>query len=553
MPTIDDSQRARLVSLLWSLKRAIADAPEGAVPGLRYVHFNALLREERYREEVISQCLLSDSEEVRHLAAEIRELRLPDAVIGSRRPVDSEPPEEPAAEAPGPSAVPPPSRPATDSRLAGAVRVGGLLAAVGVLAAVLVGLGRGFLAATRVVEVSGSLPRDTLWRTGERYHLKDMVYVESGATLTIEPGVQITGGPGSALIVTRDADINARGTREAPIVFTSAKPPGQRARGDWGGVVLLGNAPVNTGVGHVEGIDRADPRGAFGGSDSNESCGILQYIRIEFAGHEISADNELNGLTLGGCGAGTVLRNLQVHMGLDDGVELFGGSANLSHVLISRAGDDGLDWDRGWTGQGQFIIVLQDGDKGDSAIEADNYKKDNGAEPRSAPTLSNLTLLSSGNPGIAQRGMTLREGTGGDLRNVLVAGFTLGAIDVRGAATVAQIEKGGLRISGLVLTDPVGDWFEAESGEKDDDGGFDEAAWIRTVEGATFREHGLLDPDTADPRGPRLVPRDDPILRTAAVPLPQGEFWDEAANFAGAVRPGSRGSWLDGWAAFPSD
>lgn len=399
-----------------------------------------------------------------------------------------------------------------------------------------------------VETVSGSLFGDVVWRADRVYRLTGMVYVESGSSLSIEPGTRIEGERGSALVVTRDGRLNARGERYNPVVFTSARPEGEQQAGDWGGVVLLGSAPINTGTGHIEGIPADDPRGGFGGSDPHHNCGFIQYARIEFAGYEISANNELNGLTVGGCGDATVLRYIQVHAGLDDGIEFFGGTANLSHVVITEADDDSLDWDRGWQGNGQFLVIKQSPGIGDNGFEADNFKDDHLAQPRSAPTLANVSILGPGEGNGAQRGMVLRRGTGLDLRNALIADMPGDAIDIRDAATVEQVQRGALRFDGvLVARSDRGSPFSREEGEGDDDGGFDEDAFF-TEENGVHRV-GPVMLSTADPSssGLAIVPPSGSAFDRLAVSLPKGEFWDESATFVGAVRPGSRTTWLEGW------
>lgn len=578
------------MSLLWSLKLAIEKAPAGSTPGVHYIHFNALRTDKAYRTEVIEQALRSQIEEVRTLAQQVisiqhledaqaaaataaadatalyptgAEENLPQSQFANQMPAYGQAPAY-GNQAPAYGQVPPYgagmypphlNREATHRRLSGLTTVGFAFLVIALL------IGGYFLTDAWLtkqltnVEIQGSITQDTVWRSGSTYLLNGLVFVEGSATLSIEPGTRILGNPGSALIVTRDAHLNARGTAEQPIVFTSVKPAGQRARGDWGGVVLLGNAPVNTSVGYVEGIDRADPRGSYGGTNDTESCGILTYVRIEFAGNEISKDNELNGLTLGGCGSGTILRFVQVHMGLDDGIEFFGGSANLSNIVITRADDDGLDWDRGWTGSGQFIVIQQDAQSGDSCVEADNQKKDPNAMPRSAPSLSNVTLIAGGDPMKAQRGMVLRLGTGADLRNLLLAGFSLDAIDVRDGATVEQTKTGVLQAHALVFTDAVGGRiFERETGEDDDDGGFDEEAFFLGPEsGSAFIPDQVLSRAAHDLGKPDFTPIYNESLMKIHTPIIQGEFWDEAANYVGAIRPGSRTTWLDGWTAFDNN
>ena len=282
--------------------------------------------------------------------------------------------------------------------------------------------------------VAASIAEPTTWQAGRTYRLDGLVFVESGTRLVIEPGVTVVGGPGAALIVTRHATIQARGTSTEPIVFTSAKPEGERASGDWGGVVLLGNAPINRGQASVEGIARGDRRATFGGDDPASSCGVLEYVRIEFAGYPFGADNELNGLTLGGCGRGTHVRYVQVHRGTDDGIEILGGTVDLKYVFVSHAGDDSFDWDMGWTGRSQFVVIQQHPDMGDSGLEGNNWRDRPSAPPISKPRIYNVTMVGSRNPDRAQRAIVVRHGSGGDFRNFVITGFPLESIDLRGGA-----------------------------------------------------------------------------------------------------------------------
>ena len=125
--------------------------------------------------------------------------------------------------------------------------------------------------------VPQSIAKSTTWRAGRTYRLDGLVFVDGGARLVIEPGVTVLGGPGAALVVTRDASMHARGTVAEPIVFTSAMAAGERASGDWGGVVLLGSAPINRGQANIEGIPPDDSRGAFGGNDPASNCGLMEF------------------------------------------------------------------------------------------------------------------------------------------------------------------------------------------------------------------------------------------------------------------------------------
>ena len=404
--------------------------------------------------------------------------------------------------------------------------------------------------------VQASVVETTTWKTGRTYRLDGLVFVEAGARLFIEPGVTVLGETGAALVVTRDASIHARGTANAPIVFTSARSEGTRASGDWGGVVLLGNAPINRGQANVEGIPHNDRRGVFGGNDRRSSCGVLEYVRIEFAGYPIGADNELNGLTLGGCGSETLVRHVQVHRAYDDGIEVFGGVADLKYVLLSHAGDDALDWDMGWTGRAQFLVIQQHPEMGDTGFEGDNSADDLGAEPISRPRIYNVTMVGSGSANRPQRAMVIRNGSGGEFRNFLITGFPLESIDLRGEPTAGRIASGTLSFGSIVMSAigaDGGTYFVDEWGAGDDDGGFDERRYF-----SELAPDIVL--DAPQPLGPKARSLTDPDFTPAAAyigagsqwsPPPNEEFWDEAASYYGAVRYGERTSWMHGWIAWP--
>ncbi|MGB8332613.1 MAG: hypothetical protein WCE62_20990, partial [Polyangiales bacterium] len=232
------------------------------------------------------------------------------------------------------------------------------------------GGGGGGLCATagETVTLPTDISEDLTLTSDCTYRIAQTVFV-TGGTLTIEEGTRLIGDNAAGLIVTRGGMIDAQGSASAPIVFTSSAPVGSRQPGNWGGVVLLGSAPLSwgnaacggdTGVtceGSIEGISEQDNRGTYGGTDPASDCGTLRYVRIEFAGYTFGEDNELNALTLGGCGTDTTLEYLQLHQGEDDGVEFFGGTASISNFVVSATGDDGLDWDQGWQGEATNFIV----------------------------------------------------------------------------------------------------------------------------------------------------------------------------------------------------
>jgi hypothetical protein len=317
-----------------------------------------------------------------------------------------------------------------------------------------------------LVEITDEeITQDTVLEAACTYVLTTETYVV-GAELSIEAGTEIQGDQGSALIVTNTARIDAQGTSEAPIVFTSSALPSQAASGDWGGIVLLGLARLSWGdttcdgeagecVGSVEGIAPGNPRGAFGGDDDTHDCGTMRYVRIEYAGFQFGGDNELNGLTVGGCGDQTVLSYIQVHRGLDDGVEFFGGTAPIDHLIVTGPGDDGLDWDQGWRGTADNVIVhhFSSTSSSPNGIEADNYGSgNNNVQPRSAPQVRNATVIGDGRP--EGSGVVTRVGTWGILDGLVVVDFGGAGYDMRnGAWSVAGGWPDGIVVTNSCFND----------------------------------------------------------------------------------------------------
>jgi hypothetical protein len=404
--------------------------------------------------------------------------------------------------------------------------------------------------ATRV-DVSADIDSDITWTSDNYYVLTTHIFVR-GATLTIEPGVRVLGENGSSLVITSTARLSAVGTAEAPIVFTSAQPEGSRLAGDWGGVVLLGTAPINVkgGTSQVEGFPAGTDGTEYGGDDDAHDCGELKYVRVEFAGFELAPDNELNALTLGACGTGTSIDFVQLHGGSDDGVEFFGGTADARHVIVSQVQDDGVDWDFGWQGRAQFVIVQQTGFS-NSGFESDNNGNDNDATPRSHPTLYNVTLVGSdAEPGGAnqkQTGMHLRRGTAGEINNAIIAHFADFPVDIDGASTVAQTPD-NLFIRNSIFFDNGGQeqWADPE----DNDEGFDEGGYFRDE--ATNHEVDPLLSAARSLDAPGFDPgTGSPALEAANAGAPPDDgFFDSAATFIGAV---GADDWTAGWTAYPAN
>lgn len=227
------------------------------------------------------------------------------------------------------------------------------------------------------------------------YVLKGWVYVNEGATLTIEPGTIIKGDKATkaALIIKRGAKINAQGTSSAPIVFTSNQAKGSRKPGDWGGVILLGKAKNNATEMTIEG----GPDAKHGGSDDTDNSGVLSYARIEFAGFPFKEDEEINGLTLGSVGSGTKLDHIQVSYSNDDSFEWFGGTANAKYLIAYHGWDDDFDTDNGFSGKLQFLLSVRHPKIADKSLsngfESDNNKNGTTSEPITSPVFSNVTFI----------------------------------------------------------------------------------------------------------------------------------------------------------------
>lgn len=298
------------------------------------------------------------------------------------------------------------------------------------------------------VAVETDITSDTTWTADNDYFLLNPIFVKSGVTLTIEPGTRILGDKAGigTLIVERGARLMAVGTREAPIVFTSAQPIGTRNTQDWGGLIINGAAPINVPGG--EAIGEGDT-GNYGGDNPADSSGELRFVRVEFAGIEFSPDNELNGIAFQGVGNGTKAEFVQVHRNKDDGIEFFGGTVDLKYAIVTGAADDSFDWTDGWTGRGQFWVAQQYGNDADQGFENDNNGENNDLEPRSAAKIYNFTLV--GDPDFdlgdeSDIGMLIREGAAGTYMNGIVIGFKEEAVEIDDASTFQMGVDGRLKI-----------------------------------------------------------------------------------------------------------
>jgi hypothetical protein len=235
--------------------------------------------------------------------------------------------------------------------------------------------------------VSANITTNTTWTSNKTYLLNGIIYVTNGATLTIQPGTVVRGNAavsgGTALVITKNSKINAQGTAEAPIVFTSSKDTGARQVGDWGGLIILGRAALNRpgGIANIEGIATSTNTEYGGGAspNDNDNSGVLTYARIEYGGYVFATDQEINGLTMGAVGRGTQIDHVQTSFINDDAFEWFGGTVNCSYLVAYRCLDDNWDTDFGYSGSIQFALGVRDPNISDqsSGSTSEGFESDN--------------------------------------------------------------------------------------------------------------------------------------------------------------------------------
>jgi hypothetical protein len=329
----------------------------------------------------------------------------------------------------------------------------------------------------KVATISADITANRTLYADTVYTISGFVHVPAGVTLTIQPGTTIFGEygtVGSSLFILRGGKIMACGTVDAPIVFTSSRPAGQRAPGDWGGLILVGNATINRGADtELEGTGSSanNPVVVYGGgTQDDDSSGELCYVRVEFAGYAISADNELNSFTFAAVGSGTKLEYLQALAGLDDHFEWFGGTVDSKYLVSYESGDDHFDASEGFRGRSQFMIAYQskvlvprpgaggvssdpqgienDGCAGANCLDGQN------SMPLTQPLWANFTLIGTG-PGFVDansggHGMVIRRGSAGYYVNGVVARWPKSAVSVRDASTTARVSSGEMLIANVL-------------------------------------------------------------------------------------------------------
>jgi hypothetical protein len=319
------------------------------------------------------------------------------------------------------------------------------------------------------------------------YKLSGYVKVSNGATLTIEPGTKIVGDSmvtGSSLWILRGAKIDANGTAAAPIVFTSARSAGNRKAGDWGGIIIVGNGIINrTGTNILtEGGAAGQAVDYSGGNNNSDNSGTLRYVRIEFAGYDISngGGQELNSLSSYAVGRGTTYEYVQTLMGLDDSFEWWGGAVDGRYLISYESGDDHFDWTEGYTGRVQYLIGFQsviptpqtgagvfatdprgfEGDGCDANNSGCTLTSTGASTPYSMPVFANFTMVGPGQlTGVPAdgHGGVWRRGTGGTFMNGIIARWKGTGIDIRDAWSdslfVGSNGRDSLQITNILLAE----------------------------------------------------------------------------------------------------
>lgn len=316
---------------------------------------------------------------------------------------------------------------------------------------------------TQFVELKGNLTTQTL-SADKKYLLKGQVFIQDGQTVTIQPGTVIFGDKltKGTLVVNIGGKLIAEGTVDKPIIFTSALDAGIRDRGDWGGIVILGKANVNQNKPAIEGIT---PEVNYGTTNStafdNDNSGVFKYVRVEFAGIELTPNNETNSITLGGVGRGTIMENCMVSFGGDDGFEWFGGTVNGKNLVSLATWDDDFDVDYGYSGNVQFGLVVRypsfADQSGSNAFECDNGPNDNDVQPYTTGTFSNFTVYGPISPESSsisanyQHAIDLRRRTAVTLANSVFTGFPRGVRFNQPSVTAQYANNNGALVNNILV------------------------------------------------------------------------------------------------------
>lgn len=389
------------------------------------------------------------------------------------------------------------------------------------------------------------------------YVLDGLVFVNSGQTLTIEPGTVIKGRPGtgenaSALVVARGGTINAEGTATEPIIFTYQGDDlngVDQTEAEWGGLIILGDASLNSTPGEsaIEGISTSENRGLYGGSNDSHDAGTLTYVSIRNGGSDIGADNEINGLTLGGVGSGTTIDFVEIFYNKDDGIEYFGGTVGVTHLVVAYCGDDAIDYDEGYRGVNQFAFVYQGPSRGDRGGEHDGGTSPEDGMPYATPQFWNVTSI--GNSG--NRVMTMRDNAGGTYNNGIFAEYGRG-IDIEflkdGESSKTRYDAGDIGFNNNTFSNIGADLFTVGLVIGENTDGTEDRSKVPAqtdIDAFTTTLNNLAS-GNGNSTNDGMISTTNPVPMTANTTVTAGA--PTTANYRGAFETGMT-AWYEGWTA----
>lgn len=402
-----------------------------------------------------------------------------------------------------------------------------------------------------VIKDNGNGTGTTTWTANKKYLLDGKVYVNDGQTLTIEAGTVIhaktgQGDKASALIVAKGGKILAQGTSEKPIIFTVEGDDLQgsvpvETNGLWGGVIILGSAPINSenGENHIEGIPLGEPRATYGGNNPQDDSGIFRYVSIRHGGTSLSPGNEINGLTLGGVGNKTIIEFVEVISNRDDGFEFFGGTVNARYLVAAFCGDDAFDFDLGYIGNCQFIVGIQSLATGDLLMEfsdRENY-------PLTRPVISNGTFIGRG-PTVNNQVLRFDNSSAGTIINSIFLNQKNGLeIEYSGNLldSYQQYLSGHLKLNNNLF------YHVGSNSALQIFGVYSNVSSDITNQDLVFKAHfeggqnTILDPGVNVEKPYGLIPQNTNYGTMATFP----NSWFQEVDYKGALGPGF--NWLKGW------
>lgn len=428
-------------------------------------------------------------------------------------------------------------------------------------------------AQTVVTDASINVGEKVIWTSDNEYLLDGMVFVEEGAELWIKPGTVIkaedgSGNNASGLVISQGGKIYAEGTPSEPIIFTTKYDEfdgtlTEQDRGLWGGVVILGYAPTNNAtVCQIEGVNEivgsGDNRADYGGDDPDDNSGVMRYVSIRHTGLAVGdqAGNEIQGLTMGGVGRGTVIEYVESFASRDDGFEWFGGTVDAKYLVSAFNEDDAYDWDEGFNGRGQFWFAIQATDVAGRMADMDGAIGDEQGSPFTQPVVANVTYLGDGmdNPGQVagdgSQGLIFRDNSGGTYFNSIFGDFkgqpgapALTIEDLDDAASEdsrKRLEAGELKLQNNF-------WFDFAAGTSIED--LIPQDFVRS--GFNISGNQITDPQlrgisrtTDGGLDPRLM--EGSPARTAGSMALYTDDWFTKVGYVGAFE---NNNWLNGWTA----